>query len=168
MPRATSTAWSSNAYHQGNLSAYLNFARTTPQATDPISAQAIAFPDATEYQYAQSHYIYLDHNQSLTMSGGADYTWRGTTFGVDGIYEDGLREGFANTGKLKPTVQFDLSAARSVFLSEALGKIDLRMAVINVLDRKNEIRDGSGIGVGAPAWGPRAALYFGVTKPFNI
>mgnify|MGYP000553621972 FL=1 len=65
-------------------------------------------------------------------------------------------------------MQFDLSAARSVFLSEALGKIDLRMAVINVLDRKNEIRDGSGIGVGAPAWGPRAALYFGVTKPFNI
>ncbi len=157
-----------NAYHQGNLSAYLNFAKSVAQATNNVSAQAIAFPDPTEFAYVSQHYIYLDHNQALTISGGASYVlWR-TTFGIEGTYEDGLREGFANTGKLKPNVQFDLSASRSVRLSDALGSVDLRMAVINVLDRKNEIRDGSGIGVGAPAWGPRAALYFGIAKPFNI
>ncbi len=157
-----------NAYHQGNLSAYLNFAKSVAQATNNVSAQVIAFPDPVESAYVSQHYIYLDHNQALTISGGASYVlWR-TTFGIEGTYEDGLREGFVNTGKLKPNVQFDLSASRSVRLSDALGSVDLRMAVINVLDRKNEIRDGSGIGVGAPAWGPRAALYFGIAKPFNI
>lgn len=157
-----------NAYHSGNLSAYLNFAKSVAQATNNVSAQAIAFPDPAEFAYVGQHYIYLDHNQALTITGGASYVlWR-TTFGIEGSYQDGLREGFANTGKLKPNVQFDLSASRSVHLSEALGSVDLRMAVINVLDRRNEIRDGSGIGVGAPAWGPRAALYFGISKPFSI
>jgi hypothetical protein len=157
-----------NNYHRGNLTAYLNFAKSVAQATDNVSAQAIAFPDPAEFAYVSQHYIYLDHDQALTITGGASYVlWR-TTFGIEGSYEDGLREGFANTGKLKPNVQFDLSASRSVPLSEALGSIDLRMAVINVLDRRNEIRDGSGIGVGAPAWGPRAALYFGVAKPFSL
>ena len=157
-----------NAYHQGNLSAYLNLSKSVAQATNNVSAQSIAFPDPTEFAYVSQHYIYLDHNQALTVSGGANYVLWQTTFGIEGTYEDGLRSGFANTDKLKPNVQFDLSASRSVLLSEALGKIDLRMAVINVLDRKNEIRDGSGIGVAAPAWGPRAALYFGIAKPFSV
>ena len=157
-----------NAYHQGNLSAYLNLSRSVAQATNNVSAQSIAFPDPVEFAYVSQHYIYLDHNQALTASGGLSYVWWQTTFGVEGTYEDGLREGFVNTGKLKPNVQFDLSASRSVLLSEALGTVDLRVAVINVLDRKNEIRNGTGIGVGAPAWGPRAALYFGIAKPFNV
>ncbi len=156
-----------NAYHKGKLSAYLNAARSIAQATNNISAQAVAFPDPTEFAYVSQHYIYLDHNQALTLSGGASYVWWETTFGIEGTYEDGLREGFANTGKLKPNVQFDLSAARSVLISDSFGTVDLRAAVINVLDRENEIRDGSGIGVGAPAWGPRAALYFGIAKPFG-
>ena len=157
-----------NAYHQGPLSAYLNVAKSVAQATNNVSAQAIAFPDPAEFAYVGQHYIYLDHNQALTVSGGASYVLWGTTYGIEGTYEDGLRSGFANTSKLKPNVQFDLSAERSVQISEAFGEIDLRMAVINVLDRKNEIRDGSGIGVAAPAWGPRAALYFGIAKPFSI
>ena len=157
-----------NAYHQGNLSAYLNLSRSVAQATNNVSAQSIAFPDPVEFAYVSQHYIYLDHNQALTASGGLSYVWWQTTFGVEGTYEDGLREGFVNTGKLKPNVQFDLSASRSVLLSEALGTVDLRVAVINVLDRKNEIRNGTGIGVGAPAWGPRAALYFGIAKRFNV
>jgi len=157
-----------NAYHQGNLSAYLNVARSVAQAIDNVSAQAIAFPDPVEAAYVGQHYIYLDHNQALTVSGGASYVWWGTTLGLAGTYEDGLREGFANTGKLKPNVQFDLSVARSVQISEGFGKVDLRMAALNVLDRKNEIRDGSGIGVAAPAWGPRAAIYFGIAKPFAL
>ncbi len=59
-----------NAYHQGNLSAYLNFAKSVAQATNNVSAQAIAFPDPAEFAYVSQHYIYLDHNQAcLTMSG---------------------------------------------------------------------------------------------------
>jgi hypothetical protein len=157
-----------NAYHYRNVSAYLNFAHSVAQAINNVSAQAIAFPDPVEAAYVSQHYIYLDHNQSLTMSGGVSYVGWGTTYGIEGTYEDGLREGFANTGKLKPNVQVDLSASHSVLVSEDFGKLDLRIAAINVLDRKNEIRDGSGIGVAAPAFGPRAAIYFGIAKPFGI
>ena len=35
----------------------------------------------------------------------------------------------------------------------------MRLAVINVFDRSYELRDGSGIGVGAPQFGRRRAFY---------
>jgi len=38
--------------------------------------------------------------------------------------------------------------------------------LINALDRTYELRDGSGIGVGAPQFGPRRGMYVGVKKEF--
>jgi hypothetical protein len=40
------------------------------------------------------------------------------------------------------------------------------LAVINALDRTCELRDGSGIGVGAPQFRPRRGLYLTVGKDF--
>ena len=40
------------------------------------------------------------------------------------------------------------------------------VAVINVTDRVYELRDGSGIGVGAPQFGARRGLYLGLQKDF--
>ena len=39
-----------------------------------------------------------------------------------------------------------------------------RFDVINVLDKRYEIRDGTGVGVGAPQFGPRRGLFFGLSK----
>jgi hypothetical protein len=36
--------------------------------------------------------------------------------------------------------------------------------VINVMDKRYEIRDGTGVGVGAPQFGPRRGLFFGLSK----
>ena len=44
--------------------------------------------------------------------------------------------------------------------------VKFRFDVVNVFDEKYVIRDGSGIGVGAPQFGPRRAFYAGVTKRF--
>ena len=41
-----------------------------------------------------------------------------------------------------------------------------RFDVINALDKKYEIRDGTGIGVGAPQFGPRRGYFVGVTQAF--
>ncbi|MDB5985786.1 MAG: TonB-dependent receptor [Nevskia sp.] len=163
-----------SAFHQGNLSAYLNLARSRANATRVESGQFNFGPD--DIAYINSHYIYLDHDQSLTISGGASYLLYGTTFGIAGTYGSGLRKDavdadgntlIPNGAKLTPNLQIDLSAARTVHISDGFGNVDLRMAVLNVLDRSNIIHDGTGVGVGVAQYGPRAALYFGITKPFG-
>jgi outer membrane receptor protein involved in Fe transport len=44
------------------------------------------------------------------------------------------------------------------------GTLTARFDVINVLDKRYEIRDGTGVGVGAPQFGPRRGLFFGLSK----
>jgi hypothetical protein len=44
----------------------------------------------------------------------------------------------------------------------------VRVSLLNVLDRSFELRDGSGIGVGAPQYGPRRTVYVGLSKPFSF
>ena len=39
-----------------------------------------------------------------------------------------------------------------------------RFDVINVLDQVYEIRNGTGVGVGAPQFGPRRGLFLGISK----
>jgi outer membrane receptor protein involved in Fe transport len=46
------------------------------------------------------------------------------------------------------------------------GPLTLRADVINLFDKKYEIRDGTGVGVGAPQFGPRRGVFVGVTKAF--
>ena len=44
------------------------------------------------------------------------------------------------------------------------GSVTVRVDAINVLDAKYEIRNGTGIGVGVPQWGPRRGFFLGITK----
>jgi outer membrane receptor protein involved in Fe transport len=39
-----------------------------------------------------------------------------------------------------------------------------RIDLINAFDEKYEIRDGTGIGVGAPQYGPRRGVFFGLSQ----
>jgi outer membrane receptor protein involved in Fe transport len=39
-----------------------------------------------------------------------------------------------------------------------------RFDVINVFDEKYEIRDGTGVGVGAPQFGPRRGFFVGLSQ----
>ncbi len=158
----------SSAYHSDNLSAYLNLSHTIAQGTNVVSGEFNFDPD--ELAFISQHYIYLDHDQHITASGGVSYLWQGTRFGADATFGDGLRNDgdgtIPNGGKEPPNMQVDLSAARPVHLA-SFGEIDLRAVVLNVLDRANQIHDGTGVGVGAAQYGPRRAFYFGVAKPFG-
>jgi hypothetical protein len=42
----------------------------------------------------------------------------------------------------------------------------LRADLVNAFDDVYEIRDGTGVGVGAPQFGPRRGVFFGVSKSF--
>jgi hypothetical protein len=52
------------------------------------------------------------------------------------------------------------------FQTPFIGNFDGRLVVVNLLNRAYELRDGSGIGVGAPQFAPTRAFYAGITKYF--
>ena len=62
-------------------------------------------------------------------------------------------------------MQVNLSLSHR-FATAPLGPFAVRADLINAFDRLYEIRDGTGVGVGAPQFGPRRGLFVGVTKDF--
>lgn len=152
-----------NGYRNGDFSAYLNLALSRAVASDIVSAQYNFGQD--ELDYIATHDVHLDHDQRLSGSGGVAYTWKGTMLSLDGVYGSGLRAGFANTSHLPSYVAVNLAASHD-FIFRDTGKITARVALINAFDKVYEIRDGSGIGVGAPQFGARRALYATLSKDF--
>ncbi len=146
-------------YNRKSLTTYANFAYAVAQGTQVESGQ-FNF-DPRELAYINSHYVFLDHDQTFTSSAGAAYKWRGFNFMLDGLYQSGLREGFANTGNLPYYIQVNVGATRD-FELPAIGAMQARVSILNLFDRTYQIRSGSGIGVFAPQFGPRRALYAGL------
>ncbi len=153
----------SNTYKKDDFSAYLNLAVSRSLAKGVESGQFNFSP--AELAYIDNNWVHTDHDQLVTASGGVAYRWRGATWSADAMYGSGLRSGFANTQHLPGYVQVNLGVRRAFDLPQ-LGKVTGRLSVINAFDRTYEIRDGSGIGVFAPQYGPRRALYAGLSKSF--
>jgi outer membrane receptor protein involved in Fe transport len=151
------------SYQMDNLSLYGNFAYSHAQGKNIISSQFLI--DPTVLAYSMSNYIYLDHDQRFTISGGASYRFGDTTFTADMISGSGLRKGFANTERGPNYVQVN-TGMKHEFDAPGMGKVTARIDVINITDRKYELRDGSGIGVQAPQFGPRRTVLAGISKSF--
>ena len=115
--------------------------------------------------YIATHYVHLDHDQTYTGSAGAVYTFQTVKYSADVIYGSGLRSGFANTTHLAFYDQVNAAAEHTFDLGTA-GSLDARLSVLNLFDRVYEIRDGSGIGVFAPQYGPRRTFFVSLSKPF--
>jgi outer membrane receptor protein involved in Fe transport len=152
-----------NSYKKGPLSTYLNFSANLSQAKNIISSQYLF--DQQTLQYASNNWINVDHEQSRSVSAGGSYLWQGTRFNASWLYASGLRDGFANTGVLPSYTVLNLGATRTIE-TIGLGSIEYRFVLNNALDRIYEIRDGSGVGVYAPQYGPRRGFYLGATKRF--
>ena len=73
------------------------------------------------------------------------------------LYAPGL--GYYSAGRTK------FGEAGDFVTAPELGGLFAR-CVINALDRTYELRDGTGIGVGAPQYGPRRGLYLSLQKDF--
>ena len=83
---------------------------------------------------------------------------------ADAIWGSGYRRGFANSGELPPILQFNAAVVRN-FLMPRIGSVEGRISLINVFDHTYQIRNGSGIGVFSPSYGPRRTLYAGIKIP---
>jgi outer membrane receptor protein involved in Fe transport len=176
-------------YNSGNFQAYANVAVAQQRATDPVSNQylfdnTVPLPDLgglTRLQYVQTHFIYTDHNQFVTASAGASYTfcgrpatvaeafgdalsWCGTTLSADAIYGSGLRNGDANIGTVPDYTQVNVGIKREFLLPNDPKPMTVRFDVVNLFDEIYAIREGGGIGVFAPQFGPRRGFFLGISK----
>lgn len=151
-------------YSNGDFSAYGNIAVAKQVASNIVSNQFLFGAD--ELAYIANHQVYTDHAQRITGSAGASYLWNGTRLSVDMIYGSGLRNGFANTGTLPWYSQVNLGISHDFkWLSDAK-PATLRLNVVNLFDTVYQIRDGSGIGVFAPQYGPRRGFFVSLTQKF--
>ncbi len=151
-------------YHQKDFSAYANLSRSQAMGKN-VSTGQFNF-SSEKLDYISQNWVHLDHDQSVTGSGGISYKKSGVSYFLDAIFGTGLRNGFANTGHLPAYTQVNLALANP-WESRFLGKLDTRVSVLNAFDRVYQLRDGSGIGLGAPQFGQRRTLYLSLSRSFS-
>jgi outer membrane receptor protein involved in Fe transport len=163
-------------YTTGNLSVYLNLAAQSAKGKQIDSAQFNFAPE--DLAYIANNYIHLDHEQEHTASGGVSYLWNDTRLSADFLYGSGLRAdldlppgvmtpyggtGIPNGGSLPIYTQINFGSTHVFHIPNA-GTLTARFDIINVFDKVYEIRNGTGVGVGAPQFGPRRGFFFGLSK----
>ena len=111
-----------------------------------------------ELAYIDAHAILLDHQPVHGASAGVSYKFNSYSLFADALYSSGLAGGFADTQTLPQVVQLNAGAGWTVS-TPGLLPMSLRLSVLNLLDRVNEIRSAEGIGIFQAAYGPRRTLY---------
>ena len=152
----------SASFTWNNLAVRANFTYSSAQGNQLASGQFNFTP--AEVAFIKTHYIFLDHSQQYSASGGITYRWNSYLFSVTGLYGSGLRAGFANTDELGENFSIDLGAEKSWHV-EGLGPVKTRVVLINATDNINELRNGTGIGIFEPGFGPRRTVYGAISVP---
>ena len=153
-------------YQNGPISAYFNLTQGSAKGRHVITSQYNFAPE--DLAYIANNYIHLDHDQKRESSGGITYQLSDVTrVGANYLYGSGLRKDGAvpNGAHLPSYFQLNLNVSHDFTFASA-GKLHTQLALINALDRTYQIRDGSGIGVGAPQFGARRGVYLSVQKDF--
>jgi outer membrane receptor protein involved in Fe transport len=157
----------SASYDHGPWSLYGNLARSRAMGKDINSAQYNF--SLAELQYIQGAYIFLDHDQTWSSSGGVTYTFNQgeshpTRVSTDILYQSGLRAStptIPNGAELPGYVTVNVSIVQRVTPA-----VEARLDLLNLADATYEIRNGTGVGVGAPQYGIRRTVLAGVTVKF--
>lgn len=167
--------WTTTYTNEG-FSAYFNAAAQSARGKQIDSAQFNFSP--TDLAYIAQNYIHLDHEQEFTGSGGVSYSRNDTRVSADFLEGSGLRadlelppgqsNGFGGTdipnGEHLPYYTQVNAGLTHIFRITGAGTLTARFDVINVFDKDYQIRNGTGVGVGAPQYGPRRGFFFGLTK----
>jgi outer membrane cobalamin receptor len=154
------------SYEHGPLSLYGNLAWSRAMGKDIDSAQ-FNF-SAADLAFIQNNYIHLDHDQTWSGSAGAAYVFNPdsthpTRVSADLLIQSGLRAaGGAPNGIALPSY----ATANLSVVQRIDTRTDVRLDILNVADTPYEIRNGTGVGVGAPQYGIRRTVLAGVTHRF--
>ncbi|MFZ6645147.1 TonB-dependent receptor [Undibacterium sp. TJN25] len=157
----------SAVYNDRNWGGFLNVTLQKAQATNITSGQSLFDPD--ELAYIANHYIYVDHDQTYSVSGGVHYHFGDSQVSTDFLYGSGLRKtpdgGAPNSASLAAYTTVNAAFTHN-WKKTAVGDVEGRVSMINLFDKSYLLRDGSGVGVGAPQFGPRRTLYVGMSTSF--
>jgi outer membrane receptor protein involved in Fe transport len=159
------------SYDRGPWSLYGNLAYSRAVGTNIESAQFNFSAD--DLAYIAQNYIHLDHDQLWSGSAGISYTLNKgsdhpTLFSADALVQTGLRASSDTipNGIVLPTyATVNLSIVQK-FNRSIGGGTEVRLDVINIGDAVYQIRNGTGVGVGAPQYGIRRTILAGVTQRF--
>ncbi len=162
--------WTTNFATQA-LSIYTNLSWQSARGKDFESAQFNFSPD--DLTYVSTHFIHLDHEQQVTASGGVSYLISGTRISGDFLVGSGLRSALVlpdgssipNGDHLPYYTQINGAVTHAFDISGG-HKLSVRFDVINMLDKVYQIRNGTGVGVGAPQYGPRRGFFGGLSLTF--
>ena len=150
-------------YRKKNFSSYFNLGLQKAFARNIISNQYIH--EAEEIEYISKHNVAPDHLQTMTASAGAAYNWLGTKISGDVIYASGLRTGDNNRNTMPAYTILNGAIARNFDLPQ-IGKINFRLAGVNLTDKTYRFSNGSGIGINASQYGMRRTFYLIASKSF--
>lgn len=157
----------SSTYTGGPWSGYLNFAISKAKGKHIISGQSLFAPD--ELAYIADHFIYLDHDQRYSLSGGVTYRFGPSRVSTDLIYGSGLRRtpdgAPPNSGKLPSYATMNLAYIYD-WKAPPVGNLETRFGITNLFDKTYLLRDGSGVGVGAPQYGERRTWFAALSHAF--
>jgi outer membrane receptor protein involved in Fe transport len=163
------------SYNRGGFSTYANLALSEAKGKDWNSAQFLF--DPTDAAYVKNNWIHLDHDQLVSGSFGAAYTWNessksSTRIYVDALYGSGLRTdamvgsmNIPNGGTVPAYYSVNLGAEQSFNVGKSQ-LLKARLDVVNVTDNSYELRDGSGVGVNAAQYGERLGFFGSVSYVF--
>jgi outer membrane receptor protein involved in Fe transport len=157
----------SGSYDRGPLSIYANLAWSRAMGKDIDSAQYNF--SAAELAYIANNYIHLDHDQTWSGSAGGAYTFNQdgphpTRVSADLLVQSGLR---ASTPTVPNGMTLPSYATVNLAVVQRIAQgVELRLDMLNLADAVYEIRDGTGVGVGAPQYGMRRTVLAGVTVKY--
>jgi outer membrane receptor protein involved in Fe transport len=157
----------STTYSGRQLSGFLSLAIAKAKGKNIISGQSLFGVD--ELVYIADHYIYLDHDQRYSVSGGLTYRMGATRLSGDFIYGSGLRNtpdgAPPNSGKLPGHFTMNTALVHD-WKDSPVGNLEGRVGISNIFDKTYLLRDGSGVGVGAPQYGGRRTWFAALTHAF--
>jgi outer membrane receptor protein involved in Fe transport len=157
----------SATYGDKRWSSYANLAWQRAEARSIVSGQALFA--AAELAYIAGHDIHLDHDQTWTGSLGGSVALGQSQLSADAVFGSGLRRsdagGTPNGDHLPGYAVLNLGCTHT-WKTGADGELEGRLSVVNLFDRVYLLRDGTGVGVGAPQYGLRRGLFVGASLRF--
>jgi outer membrane cobalamin receptor len=153
-------------YAAGPVSAWANVAAAQSEGRGVVSNQAYF----TTAQLADlGAWRPLAQDQAVVASAGGSYKRGALRLSGQVLFGSGLPRTapglLVNGAHLPPNVQADFAVVYTVGQG---GKrpLDLRIDLINAFDARYQLRDGAGLGDGAPQWGARRGVFVGLEQSF--
>jgi outer membrane receptor protein involved in Fe transport len=168
------------SYETNGFAAYGNLAYSEGRGENWNSAQFLFTP--ADLAYVHSHWIYLDHDQTVSATTGVSYRFKeahnASTLGyLDIVYGSGLRQNGDGTedgpgsnpipnGATVPNY-YELNVGlEQTFKIASKQFLKARIDVVNLTDNVYELRSASGVGVNLAQYGMRRGIFGSLSYRF--